>query len=317
MTEITPWHWLGFILCVLLLMALDLGLFHRRPHAVNFREAAAWSVVWFVLAMLFAGALCIWRNRQEAVQFTTGYVIELSLSLDNIMVMAVLFSYFRVPARFQHRLLFWGIAGVLIMRGIMIVLGIALIDVFGWILYLLGAFLVCAGLKMLLSKKQMQPEKNLVLRAARSVFSISEKSEGWKFIVRVDGLLMLTPLALALLLIETTDVIFAVDSVPAIFSVTQDAFIVFTSNVFAVLGLRSMYFLLVDAIRYFRYLNVGVSAVLVFIGLKMLIDPHGHEPKWFQVELPNTVSLLVVAAILAIAIALSLTAAHREKAKVP
>lgn len=315
MTEITPWHWLGFILCILFFLAVDLGAFHRRAHVVKPGEALAWSIGWFVLAMLFAAAIFVWRSRAEALQFTTGYLIELSLSLDNIMVMAVLFSYFHIPQKFQHRLLFWGILGVLVMRGAMIFAGIVLIDVFGWILYLFGAFLVCAGFKMLLSKRQMQPEKNWVLRMARKLFSISEDYEGWKFIVRVDGRLFLTPLALALLLIETTDVIFAVDSVPAIFSVTQDAFIIFTSNVFAILGLRSMYFLLVGAIRYFRYLNIGMSAVLVFIGVKMLIDPHGQEPKWFQVELPTSVSLEVVAAILLISVALSVTAEHREKAQ--
>lgn len=315
MTEITPWHWLGFILCILFFLAIDLGAFHRRPHVVKFREAIAWSVGWFALAMLFAAAIFFWRNRNEAVQFTTGYVIELSLSLDNIMVMAVLFAYFRVPKEFQHRLLFWGILGVLVMRGTMIVAGIVLISVFDWILYVLGALLVIAGFKMLFSKKEMQPERNPILRLARGLFSISENFDGWKFFVRLDGRLFLTPLALALLLIETTDLIFAVDSVPAVFSVTQDAFIVFTSNVFAILGLRSMYFLLAGALRYFRHLNIGVSAVLIFIGVKMLLDPHHHEPKWFQVELPASVSLMVVAAILLISIALSVTAEQREKAK--
>jgi tellurite resistance protein TerC len=315
MTEITPWHWLGFILCILFFLAIDLGAFHRRPHVVKFREAIAWSVGWFTLALLFAAAIFFWRNRNEAVQFTTGYVIELSLSLDNIMVMAVLFSYFRVPREFQHRLLFWGILGVLVMRGAMIAAGIVLISVFDWILYVLGALLVITGFKMLFSKKEMQPERNLILRTARSLFSISEKFDGWKFFVRLDGRLFLTPLALALLLIETTDLIFAVDSVPAVFSVTQDAFIVFTSNVFAILGLRSMYFLLAGALRYFRHLKIGIAAVLVFIGVKMLLDPHHREPKWFQVELPASVSLMVVAAILLISIALSVTAAQREKAK--
>lgn len=315
MTEITPWHWLGFILCILFFLAIDLGAFHRRPHVVKFGEAIAWSVGWFALAMLFAAAIFLWRNRGEAVQFTTGYVIELSLSLDNIMVMAVLFSYFRVPREFQHRLLFWGILGVLVMRGAMIVAGIVLISVYDWILYVLGALLVFTGVKMLFSKKQMQPERNLILRLARSLFSITENFDGWKFFARVDGRLFLTPLALALLLIETTDLIFALDSVPAVFSVTQDAFIVFTSNVFAILGLRSMYFLLAGALRYFRHLNIGVSAVLVFIGVKMLLDPHHHEPKWFQVELPASVSLMVVAAILLISVCLSVTAAEREKAR--
>ena len=315
MTEITPWHWLGFIVCILFFLALDLGAFHRRPHVVKFREALAWSIGWFALAMLFAAALFAWRNRQEAVQFTTGYVIELSLSLDNIMVIAVLFTYFRVPLELQHRLLFWGIIGVLAMRGAMIAAGVFLINYYAWILYVFGAFLVCAGIRMLVSKKPMQPERNPILRLARHFFSISENFDGRKFFTRTDRGLALTPLALALLLIETTDLIFAVDSVPAVFSVTQNAFIVFTSNIFAILGLRSMYFLLAGALGCFRYLKVGLSAVLVFIGVKMLIDPHHQEPKWFQVELYPTFSLMVVAAILLISISLSVTAAHREKAQ--
>jgi len=316
MTEITTWRWPGFILFILFFLALDLGIFHRRPRVVKFAEAIAWSAGWFALAMLFAAGIFFYRSRHEALQFTTGYVIELSLSLDNVLVMAILFSYFRVPAELQHRLLFWGILGVLVIRGAMIAVGAVLIDAFDWVLYLFGAFLVFAGFKMLFSKKTMEPEKNIVLRMARRFFSISEHLDGRKFLTRIDGRLFLTPLAVALLLIETTDVLFAVDSVPAVFSVTQDPFIVFTSNVFAILGLRSMYFVLAGAIRYFRYLNVGLAAVLVFIGVKMLLDPHHHEPKWFQVKLPTSVSLEVVAAILLIAIALSVTAAHREKKKV-
>lgn len=276
----------------------------------------AWCAGWFALAMLFAAAILVWRNRAEAVQFTTGYVIELSLSLDNVLVMAVLFAYLRVPSEYQHRLLFWGVLGVLIMRGAMIAAGLVLIAYYDWILYVLGAFLVLAGIRMLVSKRETQPERNFVLRLARSRFSISENFDGQKFFTRIHGRLLLTPLALALLLIETTDLIFAMDSIPAVFSVTQDAFIVFTSNVFAILGLRSMYFVLARALGYFRYLKVGLSAVLVFIGAKMLLDPHGREPKWFQVELPPSVSLMVVAALLLISMVLSVTAAQRERAKV-
>jgi tellurite resistance protein TerC len=314
MFQFNLWAWLGFICCILFFLALDFGAFHRRPRVVKFAEAIAWTAGWFALAMAFAAAIFIWRNRAEALQFVTGYVIELTLSLDNIMVIAILFSYFKVPLEFQHRLLFWGILGVLIMRGAMIWAGVTVVAYYDWILYILGAFLVCAGIKMFLSKKQMNPERNLVLWTARKLFSVTENLDGRKFLTRVDGRLFLTPLALALLLIETTDLIFAVDSVPAVFSVTRDAFIIFTSNIFAILGLRSMYFVLAVAIRYFRYLNVGLSAVLIFIGVKMLLDPHNHQPKWFQVALPTSVSLMVVAAILLISIALSVTAAHRERA---
>jgi len=315
LVEITPWHWAGFILCVLIFLALDLGIFHRGSHVIKFKEALAWSALWFSLAMLFAGALAHWRKPDEAEQFTAGYLIELSLSLDNILVIALIFSAFRVPAEFQHRLLFWGILGALMMRGAMIAVGVALIHEFDFILYIFGAFLVCAGIKMFFSKKQIQPEKNLALRLARKLFPVAQTFDGPKFFTRLDGRLALTTLALVLLLVETTDLIFVVDSVPAVFSVTQKAFIVFTSNVFAVLGLRSMYFLLAGALGSFRYLKTGLSVVLAFIGTKMLLDPHSHEPKWFQIGISTGISLLVVAAILLISIALSVTAAQREKQK--
>jgi tellurite resistance protein TerC len=312
--EITPWHWAGFILCVLIFLALDLGLFHRRARVIKFREAAAWSAVWFALAMAFAGALAHWRGPEEAVQFTTGYIIELSLSLDNILVIALIFAWFRVPAQFQHRLLFWGILGALVMRGAMIAAGVELINQFDSVLYVFGAFLVFAGVKMLFSGKEtLQPEKNLALRLARKFFAVSPELDGQKFSTRLDGRFALTPLALVLLLIETTDLIFAVDSVPAVFSVTRKAFIVFTSNIFAIIGLRSMFFLLAGALGYFRYLKIGLSVVLAFVGLKMLLDPHDHPPRWFQIEIPTGVSLMTVAAIILIAIVLSVIFAKREK----
>jgi tellurite resistance protein TerC len=315
MTEITPWHWIGFIVCVLFFLALDLGAFHRHARAVKFKEAAMWSAIWVALAMLFAVAMNFWRGREEAVQFATGYVIELSLSLDNILVMALIFSYFKVPDTQQHRLLFWGIIGALAMRGAMIAGGVALINRFDWILYLFGAFLVFAGIKMLVVKEEMDPEKNFAYRAAKKLFPISQHLDGQKFFTKLNGKFALTPLAVVLLLIETTDLIFAVDSVPAVFSVTRKAFIVFTSNVFAILGLRSMYFLLAGALGYFRYLKIGLSVVLVFIGVKMLFAPHDNSPKWFQFEIPTISSLLVVAAILLISIVLSVVAARREKLK--
>ena len=320
--EITPWHWAGFILCVLIFLALDLGLFHRRARVVKFKEAAAWSAVWFALAMAFAGAMAHWRGPEEAVQFTTGYIIELSLSLDNILVIALIFAWFRIPAQFQHRLLFWGaILGALVMtRALMIarLSGAGLINQFDWVLYVFGAFLVFAGVKMLFSGKEtVQPEKNLALRLARKSFAVSPDLDGQKFFTRLDGRFALTPLALVLLLIETTDLIFAVDSVPAVFSVTRKAFIVFTSNIFAIIGLRSMYFLLAGALGYFRYLKIGLSVVLAFVGLKMLLDPHDHPPRWFQIEIPTGVSLMAVAAILLISIVLSVTGRRNGKKNAP
>ena len=311
---ITPWHWAGFILCVLFFLALDLGLFNRHARVVKFREAAAWSTLWFALAMAFAGAMMHWRGREEAIQFTTGYIIELSLSMDNVFVIALIFAFFRVPSQFQHRVLFWGILGALLMRGAMIVAGAALVQRFQWMLYLFGAFLFVTGIKMLLVKDAgVHPEKNLLVRCARKFFPVADELHGQRFLARIDGRRLLTPLALVLLVVETTDLIFALDSIPAIFAVTTKPFIVFTSNVFAILGLRSLYFLLAGAIGYFRYLKVGLSIVLVFIGAKMLVDPHGREPKQFQIEIPTGVSLMTVAAIILIAIVLSVMVAEREK----
>lgn len=312
--EITPWHWAGFVVCVLVFLALDLGVFHRQAHVVKFREALAWSLVWFIFSMCFAAALVPLRGETEALEFVTGYIIELSLSMDNVFVIALIFAYFRVPSEYQHRVLFWGILGALIMRGVMIAAGAALISQFMWTLYFFGAFLVFTGAKMLfVDDEGVDPERNWFLRLARKCFPITGEFHGQKFAIRPGGRFTLTPLALVLVVVETTDLIFAVDSIPAIFAVTQKPFIVFTSNVFAILGLRSLYFVLAGAIDYFRYLKVGLSFVLVFIGVKMLLDPHGHQEKWFQVEIPSSVSLLVVAAILATSIALSITAGKREK----
>lgn len=315
----TPWyHWAGFVLCVLFFLALDLGVFHRRAHVVRFKEAFAWTTLWVVLSLCFglflAPAVETGWGKEETVEFITGYIIELSLSMDNVFVIALIFAYFRVPSQYQHRVLFWGIVGALIMRGLMIAGGAALVERFMWTLYIFGAFLIFTGVKMLfVSDEGVHPEKNLVLRLARKFFPISPDFDGQNFTTRLHGRLALTPLALVLLVVETTDLIFAVDSIPAIFGVTTNRFIVFTSNVFAILGLRSLYFVLAGAIEYFRYLKVGLSFVLVFIGVKMLLDPHDGEPKWFQAEIPTGVSLGVVAGIILTAIALSVMATKREK----
>jgi tellurite resistance protein TerC len=312
--QITPWHWAGFIVCILIFLALDLGVFHRGSHVVKFKEALAWSALWFTLAMLFAVALTYVRTREEATQFTAGYLIELSLSLDNILVIALIFSAFRVPSQFQHRVLFWGILGALVMRGAMIAVGAALIREFSWVLYVFGVFLVFTGIKMLFVGGQaVEPENHPVLRFVRKFFPVTQNFEGQKFFSRLNNRFALTPLALVLVLVETTDLIFAVDSVPAVFSITKNAFIVFTSNVFAILGLRSMYFLLAGALGYFRYLKFGLSVVLVFVGAKMLLDPHGQTPKWFQFEIPTNISLMTIGTVVLIAIVLSTMVAEREK----
>jgi tellurite resistance protein TerC len=262
-------------------------------------------VIWFVLAVLFALGLKPFRGQKESLEFLTGYIIELSLSMDNVFVIALIFSYFQVPLKFQHRVLFWGILGALIMRGVMIGVGVALISRFQWILYVLGAFVLYTGIKMIFVDSKVDPEKNRVLALARKVYPVSPELDGQKFLTRFQGRRAFTPLALVLIMVETTDLIFAVDSIPAIFSVTTKPFIVFTSNVFAILGLRSLYFVLAGAMGAFRFLKPGLSLVLAFIGIKMLLDPHESEPKWFQTDISTSLSLGIVAGVILVSIVLS------------
>jgi tellurite resistance protein TerC len=316
--EITAWHWAGFIACVLFFLALDLGVFHKSAHIVRFKEAIGWTTLWVTLSFVFgifiAPAVVPGWERQDTVEFVTGYVIELSLSMDNVFVIALIFTYFRVPLQFQHRVLFWGIMGALVMRGAMIAAGAAIIKQFSWTLYLFGLFLVFTGIKMLfVTDEGVHPEKNPVLRLAKKLFPVATEFHGQKFTLRQAGRLVLTPLALVLVMVETTDLIFALDSIPAIFAITTKPFIVFTSNVFAILGLRSLYFVLAGAIDYFRYLKVGLSFVLIFIGVKMLLAPHGDQAQWFQVKISSNISLIVVAAIIFTSMALSVMAGRREK----
>ena len=310
--QITYWHWIGFICAVLILLGLDLGLFHRRAHVVRFRESLLWTGVWVCLALLFAVGLKVLRGQKESLQFLTGYLIELSLSMDNVFVIALIFGHFAIPARHQHRVLFWGILGALLMRGTMIGLGVELVSNLDWVLYVLGALLVFSGFNMLLTKTDVDPEKSRVVRWARKLYPVCPHLDEQKFVTTWNGRRALTPLALVLILVETTDLVFAVDSIPAVFAVTTKPFIVFTSNVFAILGLRSLYFVLAGAIGYFRYLKFGLSVVLVFIGIKMLLDPHDDPPKRFQVDIPIGTSLLVVGGIILIAIGGSVFATWRE-----
>ncbi len=311
LVTITPWHWAGFIACVLVFLAFDLGVFNRQAHVIGFKEALVWTGIWFAMAMLFALVIAPlmvsdWQLKQT-VDFITGYVIELSLSMDNVFVIALIFAHFAVPNQYQHRVLFWGILGALVMRGLMIWLGVELIHRFEWLLVALGAFLVFSGLKMVFTKeKESDPEKKLAVRLTRKLFPVSTEYDGQNFLTQVKGRQALTPLALVLVLVETTDLIFALDSIPAIFAVTRDAFIVFTSNVFAILGLRSLYFVLAGAIQYFRYLKVGLSIVLVFIGLKMVMAKYVH--------IPTPLSLGIVVFLIAGSILLSVRATHREQA---
>jgi tellurite resistance protein TerC len=310
--------WGIFIVIILFFLALDLGVFHRQARVVRFSEALLWTAVWFACAMAFAFLAApmmvgSW-TRDDTIKFITGYVIELSLSMDNVFVIALLFSYFTVPQELQHRVLFWGILGALVMRGIMIGLGVVVIQEFQWVLYAMGAFLLFSGIKMTFSDdEEVHPERNIIIRLARKLYPVSSSFEGQRFITRLNGRRALTPLALVLVSVETTDLVFAIDSIPAIFGVTGNGFIIFTSNVFAILGLRSLYFVLAGAIGYFRYLKVGLSVVLIFIGVKMLMDPHEQPPRWFQAEISHSVSLAIVGGIIAGSIVISLAAARRSR----
>jgi len=299
-----------FTLFVLGMLALDLGVFHRRPHAVSFREAALWTAVWVTLAVAFNVGVYVWRGPQPALEFLTGYILEESLSMDNVFVFAVIFRFAAVPAQYQHRVLFWGILGALIMRAAFIAAGVALIARFHWVLYVFGIFLVITGAKLLREKgHEVHPDRNPLWRLARRLFPVTENYEGAAFFVRRRSGLLATPLFLVLVMVETTDIVFATDSIPAIFAVTQDPFIVYTSNVFAIMGLRSLYFFLAGAIGRFRYLRVGLSFVLMFVGVKMLV---AHYYK-----LPVLASLAVISCVLAVAILASLRAENRSKQEVP
>ena len=295
----SPWLWAGFTAFILALLALDLGVFHRKAHVVSVREATFWSAAWILLALLFNAGIWWLRGPDPALQFLTGYLIEKSLSVDNIFVMALIFSYFAVPAVEQHRVLFWGILGALVLRAVFILAGSALLASFHWIIYLFGAFLIFTGIRMALHRgEEIHPEKNPVLRLVRRLMPVTPGYEGHHFFVRRAGRLMATPLFLVLAVVESTDLVFAVDSIPAIFAVTNDPFLVYTSNVFAILGLRSLYFVLAGVMAKFVYLKIGLSAVLVFVGTKMTLAE--------IYKIPSAVSLLVIAALLTISIVASL-----------
>lgn len=297
--EITWVHWTVFILAVILFLAMDLGVFHRKAHAVKFKEALLWTVLWFSLAMGFAWGLNVLRGQEEALEFLTGYIVELSLSMDNVFVIALIFRYFQVPLAYQHRVLFWGIMGALVLRGSMIWAGAALVRQFEWTLIVFGGFLVFSGIKLLFTKEEsVEPGKNILMRLARRFLPISPSYDQQRFVTVFSGRRMFTPLVLVLIMVETTDLIFALDSIPAIFGITTKEFIVFTSNVFAILGLRSLYFALAGAIDYFRYLKFGLSLVLVFIGAKMLLL------KFIHIATP--VSLGIIGTIILVSIGLSL-----------
>lgn len=309
MIEGPIWIWIAFNVFVLAMLALDLGVFHRHSHAVSVKEALTWSAVWIGLAMVFNTLIyffwdrlspgSVYSNQEAALSFLTGYIIEKSLSVDNIFVFVLIFTFFAVPAAYQHRVLFWGVLGALVMRAILILVGAALLKQFHWIIYIFGAFLVFTGIKMAFHKdEEMQPHHNPLVRALKRIMPVTDHYEGESFFVRHAGKLMATPLFVVLLVIESTDLVFAVDSIPAIFAVTKDPFIVYTSNIFAIMGLRSLYFVLASVINKFHYLKLGLSVVLTFVGVKMLLTD--------LFKIPIGLSLGVIIGVLAISIIASL-----------
>jgi tellurite resistance protein TerC len=299
MVDAPLWLWIAFNLFVLLLLALDIGVFHRKSHAVSWREAAVWSSVWVALALLFNLGIYLFHGAEPATQFLTGYLIEKSLSIDNLFVFALVFSAFKVPAAYQHRVLFWGVLGALGMRAVLIVAGTALLHAFEEAVYVFGAFLILTGIKMAVQRdSEPDLEKNLLLRLFRRSKSVLPDYREDRFVVREGGRRLWTPLFLVLLVVESTDLLFAVDSIPAILAVTDDPFLVYTSNVFAILGLRSLYFLLAAAMAKLVHLKLGLAAILVFIGTKMTLTD--------LYPIPTGVSLAVTAGVLAVAVATSL-----------
>lgn len=293
------WAWMAFLGAVFVMLMMDLGIFHRRAHVLSLKEATLWSIFWVVVSVLFNILILFWLGEEKALEFLTGYLLEKSLSADNIFVFAVLFSYFAVPAEYRHRVLFWGVVGAIVFRLTFILAGTALLKKFHWVVYVFGIIVIISGIKLLMRKEEkIVPERNPVLRLARRLLPITPTYHGQRFFVVHDGKVFATPLMLVLLVIESTDIVFAIDSIPAIFAITRDPFIVFTSNVCAILGLRALYFLLEGMIRLFRYLDEGLAVILVFIGVKMLLSEFYEIPVW--------VALGFVAVVLAIAITLSL-----------
>jgi tellurite resistance protein TerC len=294
-----------FTIAILGLLALDLGVFNKRPHAIGTKEAALWSVFWIALSLLFNAGVFLFAGPTAGLEFLTGYLIEKALSVDNIFVFIIIFSYFGIPPKFQHKVLFWGVVGALVMRGIFIALGAALISRFEWVLYIFGFILLYSGWKLMWQKDvEVHPDRNVFIRLARKFFPVDQGYDVPRFLVRKHGKIHITPFLLVLITLETTDVVFAVDSIPAVFGVTRDPFIVYSSNIFAILGLRALYFLLTGVMQKLEYLSTGLSAVLIFIGLKMLVKDIVH--------IPIIVSLDVVVLILAGSVVASLIKRKRK-----
>jgi tellurite resistance protein TerC len=293
------WIWIGFFVFIIAMLALDLGVLHRRSHVIKTREAIAMSVLWIGLALAFNVGIWIFMGSEKALEFTAAYTMEKALSIDNLFVFVLVFSYFCVPDRWQYKVLFWGVIGALVFRGLFIVAGIALVEQFSWMLYLFGTFLIITSLKMILQgHKEVCPDDNLMIRIFRRIVPVTKEFHGDKFFVRASGVLMVTPLFLTMLFVEFTDVVFAIDSIPAVLAISTDPFIVYTSNAFAILGLRSLYFALASALPAFRYLKYGLAAILTFVGVKMLITDLYH--------ITVVISLLTILGILTVSILASI-----------
>lgn len=299
MTEIPLIVWIAFNLFILAMLVLDLKVFHRKPHEIKMKEALAWSAFWIVLALLFNAGIYFWRGPQAGLEFLTGYLIEKSLSVDNLFVFLLIFSYFKVPALYQHKVLFWGILGALILRAVFIFAGIALINQFHWLIYVFGAFLILSGIKLALEKdKEIHPEKNPILRLFRRMMPVSKEYKGSQFFFKKAGRRFATPLFVVLLVVETSDIVFAIDSIPAILAITGDPFIVYSSNAFAILGLRALFFALAGLMQLFHHLHYGLAAILIFVGTKMLLAD--------IYKIPIGIALGVIAGILTLSILASL-----------
>lgn len=305
--SVPAWAWVAFFVFITAMLALDLGVLQRNPHPVKMKEALVWCAVWAGLAMLFAAGLWWRRGGEFAQQFVAGYLVELCLSVDNVFVFILIFSYFKVAPQWQHRVLFWGILGAVAMRAVFILVGVSVIARFHWVLYLFGAFLVYTGIKLALPQKEeaeIDPENNAAVKLFRRFFPVSPQMDGGKFFTRVDGRRLATPLFTVLIVVETTDLVFALDSLPAVLAITTSGFIALTSNIFAILGLRSLYFALSGVMQLFRYLRVGLAVILVFIGTKMLIEP------WVQVT--TTTSLAVIGGVLTTSVLMSVLVPDRR-----
>lgn len=301
--------WVGFIIFVLLMLALDLFVFNRKPHEIKIKEALLWSGFWIALALLFNYGVFIWFGKEKAIEFLTAYIVEESLSIDNLFVFILILRFFDVKPQHQHRILFWGIIGAIVLRAIFIIAGIALIGMFHWIIYVFGIFLIFTGAKIPFEKdKKLEPDKNIIVRLFKKFMPVSNNTEKGKLFIRANYKTYATPLFIALIMIEFSDLIFAVDSIPAVLAISNDPFIVYTSNVFAILGLRSLYFALAVMVGYFRYLKFGLSAILIFVGTKMCISGY--------YKIPTVPSLLVIISLILIAVLASLVIKEENSNKI-